>query len=157
MLDGTGFKVDNNIRDFENKFGIGVYYKKGDALPEEKIPDLLLICHEWEKQETALKEAQSIIDKHQGEAKAAYLSQFKPADRKTSTAIVKRHIKKTWPQVQKVSIKTDVYAGGSSMDVTYSASEIIPEIESFVDSFQDGHFNSMEDIYEYSDNKEIIL
>jgi hypothetical protein len=159
LLDGSCTKIDDKyIRNFKDKFGIGVYYNEDEKISQEEIDELLINAHENMKQEAARREAQEIINKAQAEEKRKYLSQFQRADRRTTTNILKRHILKTWPEVQKVEIKTDVFSGGDSMDVTYYAPAEIKELKSYLSHFKEGSFNSMEDIYEYdSDKQELIL
>lgn len=82
---------------------------------------------------------------------------MKKADTRKTTSIIKAEIKKRFPSVQKLSVKTDSFANGSIMYVRYHAPEAIEELEIFVKSFQYGHFNGMEDIYEYSNKEDIIL
>ena len=43
------------------------------------------------------------------------------------------------------------------MDVKYYAPAEIGELETFINSFREGHFNGMEDIYEYHHRDEIII
>ena len=157
LLDGSKTKLDDHVTPWEKKFGIGVYYKENEALDQDQINELLISAHENMKLEAAAMQVQDQINREQREAKEKYLSQFKQADRRATTNIIKRHILKTWPDVRKVDIKTDVYTGGSSMDVRYYSSERIEALESFVDTFQYGKFNSMEDIYECSDNDAPII
>jgi hypothetical protein len=158
LLDGSNTRIDTHIRPWSKKFGIGVYYREGDKVSPEQVENLLIDAHRNMELKKAADEAQRIINEQQAKAKAEYLSQFQKADRRTTTNIIKRHILKTWPQVQKVEVKTDVFSGGDSQDVTYYAPERIEALETFVRSFREGHFNSMEDLYEYdSDKSEIIL
>lgn len=157
LLDGSRTETSRHIRNYKKKFGIGTYFNEGERIDQAQIDALLISATENMKQEAAKEEAQSIIDKAQAEKKANYLSQFKRADRRETTNIIKRHILKTWPTVQKVEIKTDAFSGGDSMDVKYFAPAEIDDLETFVKSFQYGHFNGMEDLYEYSDSEEIIL
>lgn len=147
-LDGTGKRQDSHIRPYSEKFGIGVYYKEGDVINEDQVLALLIDATEYEKQEEARKAAQAIIDAEHSKARAEFLSQFKKADRRTTSNIIKKHILKTWPSVQKVEVKSDSFSGGDSLKVWYHAPARINELESFIDSFKYGHFNGMEDIYE---------
>jgi hypothetical protein len=156
-LDGSKTNHDDRIRPYSKKFGIGVYYNEGDKISLDEISNLLIAAKENMEMEAAKEQAQKIVNEAQAKAKSEYLSQFIRADVRTTTNIIKRHILKTWPAVQKVEVKTDSYSGGSSMDVRYYAPEEIKELNDFIDNFQYGHFNGMEDIYENRDMQEIIL
>lgn len=158
LLNGSKTQIDTHIRDYKQKFGIGVYYNEGEKISQDEIDNLLIAATENMQLEAAREEAQTIINNAHNEERKKYLSQFKRADRRTTTNILKRHILKTWPEVIKVEIKTDVFSGGDSMDVKYFAPAEIPELSLYLSNFKEGRFNSMEDIYEYdSDKSEIIL
>lgn len=158
LLDGTGTRIDTHIRPWAKKFGIGVYYKEGDKISTEEVNNLVLEALESEAKQRLIDQANQLANQTKAEEKKAYLSQFKQADRRTTTNIIKRHILKQWPQVQKVEVKTDVFSGGDSQNVTYYSPEPIKELESFVSSFKEGRFDGMTDMYEYfSDREPIIL
>lgn len=158
LLDGSKTAHDDHIRPYSKKFGIGVYYNEGDKISQDEINDLLIRAHENMELEAAKEAAQSIINEQQAKAKAEYLSQFKQADRRTTTNIIKRHILQTWPTVSKVEVKTDVFSGGDSMDVTYYAPEEIKELNSFIKNFQNSHADITGDYWDYdTDKQEIIL
>ena len=79
---------------------------------------------------------------------------------KHTASIIKQYVKKFFPDI-KVWSKSNVYSGGSSVDVNLSNSDgspieqnIFEQIDSFGNQFKAGSFNGMEDIYEYnSDTK----
>jgi len=157
LLDGSRLEVDSHVRPYSKKFGIGVYFKPGDCITLAEINELIPQARanmKIQAEKDAIKQQEA---NKAAEEKRQYLSQFKKADRRTTTEIVKRHIRATWPAVQIVAVKTDVFSGGDSMDVTYHAPERIAELETFVKSFQEGHFDGMTDMYEYHDRPEIIL
>jgi len=157
LLDGSKTMLDDRLTPWSKKFGIGVYFKEGEILEQDEINNLLISAHKNMKQAEALRKVQEQINWEQREEKEKYLSQFRQADRRKTTSIIKRHILKTWPEVRKVEVKTDVYSGGSSMDVRYYSPERINALDSFIDTFQYGRFNSMEDIYEYSGHDAPII
>lgn len=157
LLDGTATTTDDHIRPYSKKFGIGTYYNEGDVISQEEINDLLITAHREMQQAAAVAEVQRIEAEQAATAKKAYLSQFQQADVRKTTTIIKAHILKTWPSVQKVEVRTESYSGGDSMRVTYHAPEEIQAIEDFIDTFQRGNFNSMEDIYEYSKSDAPII
>lgn len=157
LLDGSDLHHDSHVKPYGEKFGIGTYYNPGETINPDELPALIeaaaaAIAKRNEEQEKA-NQAAAI----KAEERRKYLSQFTRADVRTTTNIIKRHILKTWPSVSKVTVSTDSFSMGSSMDVTYHAPEEIEELERFVSSFQYGHFNGMEDIYEYNSNREAII
>jgi len=62
----------------------------------------------------------------------------------------------------KASVRGKIFSGGDSVDVSIDAIQgdrvlcpaTIAKVEAFAKSFQMGHFNGMEDIYEYSNRGE---
>lgn len=156
-LDGTRLAVDDFVRPYSKKFGIGVYFKPGDFITLQEINDLIPQAKanmKIQAEKDAIKQQEA---NKAAEEKRQYLSQFKKADRRTTTDIIKRHIVATWPSVQNVTVKTDSFSGGDSMDVTYHAPERIEELETFVRSFRYGKFDGMTDMYEHNQNKEEII
>lgn len=51
LLDGTGFKHDDHVRDYKEKFGIGVYYNEGETLPLETVEQLVKEATNYEASE----------------------------------------------------------------------------------------------------------
>lgn len=156
-------KIENYISDYKKRRGqtIGMYFEKSFnmstfGIDQNKLNEMLIDAVKVAK---AIKEKQRIENEIavQKEAeKKAYLAQFIQADRRKTTNIIKSHCLKTWP-ISKIEVVTDVYSMGSSMDVKYYSPEKIDELESFIDNFQYGHFNGMEDMYEYSNSQDIII
>ena len=76
---------------------------------------------------------------------------------KHTASIIKQYVKKFFPEI-KVWSKSNVYSGGSSVDVNLSNSDgsaidqnIYEMISEFSNQFKAGSFNGMEDIYEYNE------
>ncbi len=69
--------------------------------------------------------------------------------------IIRKELKKNGI---KATVKSKNYAGGDSITVTVENlnPRALGEIKSFVNQFQAGHFNGMEDIYEYSNTNSDI-
>ena len=74
-------------------------------------------------------------------------------------SIVKHYVKEKYPKVE-VWAKSQSYAGGDSVDIYLSYAngdkveiEIEKDVDKFTQYFEEGRFNGMEDIYEYSDTK----
>lgn len=67
-------------------------------------------------------------------------------------ALIKAELKAKFPTVV-FSVKSQSYSGGDSVDVRYTATKTTPKlktIEAICSKFKAGHFNGMEDIYEYT-------
>lgn len=157
-LDGKQLRHDDHVKPYAEKFGIGTYYNEGETIPQAEIDALIIQAEESMKVQAEADEVRRKAEAIKEEEKQKVLSQFTKADRGETTRILKRHILKTFPTVSKVEIKTDVFSMGDSMDVTYYAPERIEALDIFLNEFKDGHFNGMEDIYEYnSDREELIL
>lgn len=72
-------------------------------------------------------------------------------------SIIKNELKAKFPGT-KFSVKSETYSGGDSVNVYYAMTdETSPKratIEAIVNKYQAGHFNGMEDIYEYTNKTE---
>jgi hypothetical protein len=161
--DTLELRTKDYVKPYSKKYGIGTYFESGYnmtrlGIDENKLADMLIEAQEVEKQRLQERMRTEAEAAKKAEEKQKYLSQFERADRRKTTNIIKQVIIEKWPSVQKVEIKTDVFSMGDSMDLNYYASAKIDELEKFVNSFQYGHFNSMEDIYEnYTNKAEIII
>ncbi len=153
LLDGSRTQHDDHVRPYAKRFGIGTYYNEGEKISQEKIDALLIQARDNMKVQAAKDEIEREEAAQKEQEKKAYLSQFTRADRRKSTAIIKAHILKAFPSVSKVEVKSD----HNSMYVTYYAPSKIEELETFIDEFKMGHFNGMDDIYEYAKDKEEII
>jgi single stranded DNA-binding protein len=88
----TGFA--DNIRDIDNKFGIGTYYKKGDVYPlDDKFNNLLIDTLEKEKLEKQRKDASVELAKAEREAKIEEGKKLISIPN-TATSIIVAHFKK---------------------------------------------------------------
>lgn len=68
--------------------------------------------------------------------------------------LVRQELKSNFPGV-KFTVKSDSYAGGNSVNVSYTDTQFTQEqVETVLAKFQQGNFNSMEDIYEYSNTQD---
>lgn len=154
--------VKDFVRPCSNKFGIGNYFEKGFnmqkfGITDDQLANMLIEAQDVkrikaEKQRIAREEAARKAEEHR-----QYLSQFKEADRRKTTNIIKAYCMKNF-RIAKIEVTTDVFSMGDSMHVIYHSPERIPELESFIDRFQYGYFNGMEDIYEHTkDYKDPIM
>lgn len=64
---------------------------------------------------------------------------------------IRVELKKAFPG-HKFSVKSESYAGGCSVNIGWTDGPTTDEVSNITGKYQQGHFNSMEDIYEYSDN-----
>ena len=72
-----------------------------------------------------------------------------------AAAIIRKEIK---AHGIKARVTSDGYAGGNSVNVYVKDLEpwVRKELESFVNQFQYGHFDGMQDLYEYSNSRDDI-
>ena len=153
--------IKDYARSYTKKFGIGIYYLDDYnmttfGIDNIKLFEMLEDAKVKKIQTDKLIALQAAENAKNIAAHNEYLSQFVVADRRKTTSIIKSHCKKTF-NISKISVSTDVFSGGDSMDVEYTSPERIKELDSFIDSFQYGHFNGMEDIYEHNSNKNEII
>lgn len=154
-------QVKDYVKPIEKKFGIGYYFEKGYnmqkfAINENTLSNMLIEAQEVKKQNLIKAHAEQAEEDKKAQEEKKYLSQFTHADRRKTTSIIKKHCLNKF-NISKIEIKTDSFSGGSSMAVTYYSPEPIKQLEDFIKNFQYGHFNGMEDIYEYSNQNNIIL
>jgi hypothetical protein len=78
---------------------------------------------------------------------------------KNAASLIKQYVKTKYPRIE-CSSKSDTYSGGDSVRIYLSTedgnpvdSSIEKDINSFGNLFQEGNFNGMIDMYEYSDTK----
>ena len=77
---------------------------------------------------------------------------------KHAASLIKQYVKIKYPQIE-CSAKSEVYSGGDSVDVYLStpngyevSEEICGDVNRFGNIFEEGRFNGMIDMYEYSDS-----
>jgi hypothetical protein len=64
--------------------------------------------------------------------------------------LIREALKVAFPGI-KFSVTSDTFANGSSVHIGYTDGPTWREVETITGQFKSGHFNSMEDIYEYKD------
>jgi len=78
---------------------------------------------------------------------------------KTQSALcardVKQLLKKEYPTIQ-FSIRSDNFANGNSVDISWNLGPTTDDIEKLVSKFQYGHFDGMIDMYEHSNMRDDI-
>jgi hypothetical protein len=67
---------------------------------------------------------------------------------------IRRELKSAFPSV-KFSVRSSSFSMGDSVDVDYEDGPERNLVESIVNKYEKGHFNGMEDTYEYYPNKNI--
>lgn len=156
-LDGSRTHRDSHIRPYSEKFGIGVYYNEGDTITQEEIDRLLPIAYANMEAEAEREQEQLLRAAKKAEEKKAYLAQFQKADKRTTTTMLKAYILREFPTVSKVSITSDSFSGGDSIDITYYAPEPIKELESIQYQLRYGSFDGMTDSYSHTQDKEAFI
>lgn len=66
---------------------------------------------------------------------------------------IREELKKQFPSY-KFSVTSDNFAGGNSVHISWTDGPTEEQVTKFTNKYQYGHFNGMEDIYEYSNNIE---
>lgn len=145
LLDGSNLRIDDHIRPFSQKFGIGTYYHKGHTFPLEDIPALLAKCKKGKAENERKIEAARNERADKLQARADEIAKYKPADARKRASLIKVHILRTWPQVQKVSVSSSQFSMGSSLRVEYHSPEKIEALETWVHDFHYGTFDAMTD------------
>jgi hypothetical protein len=70
-------------------------------------------------------------------------------------AAIREELKEVFPGV-KFSVKSDNFSMGNSVRISYTDGPTTDQVEEITKKYQYGHFNGMEDIYEYSNSREDI-
>jgi hypothetical protein len=65
--------------------------------------------------------------------------------------VIRKILKGQFPEI-KFKVKSENYAGGDSVNVSYIDGVPVREVEKWIKGFQYGHFDGMTDCYEYSNN-----
>ena len=66
---------------------------------------------------------------------------------------IREELKKQFPSY-KFSVTSDNFTGGNSVHISWTDGPTEEQVTKFTNKYQYGHFNGMEDIYEYSNNIE---
>lgn len=64
---------------------------------------------------------------------------------------IRRELKEAFPLI-KFSVCSESYSGGNSVRVNWTDGVTTAQVDKIIDRYQYGHFNGMEDIYEYSNS-----
>jgi len=82
--------------------------------------------------------------------KTRYLSQAA-----LTAKAIRTELKVRFPAI-KFKVRCENFAGGDAVDISYTNGIPEKEVEAITRKYQYGHFNGMEDIYEYSNSREDI-
>lgn len=87
---------------------------------------------------------------------AEYKAQRKAEGRdQTAAQAIKKELVKAFPSV-KFSCRYETFSGGDSVDVCWTDWPTSEDVEKYTRKYQYGHFNWMEDIYEYTNSRDDI-
>jgi len=67
----------------------------------------------------------------------------------SAASLIKKDLKKAFPAV-KFSVRSSSFAGGNAVDVGWIDGPTVDSVDDIVKKYQYGHFDSMNDMYEYS-------
>jgi hypothetical protein len=79
----------------------------------------------------------------------------KSSSHAAAAATIRKELKAAFPSV-KFSVTSDSFSGGDSVDVRWTDGPTTGQVEKFSSKYQYGHFNGMDDIYEYTNSREDI-
>ena len=127
----------------------------GDLASEEEIQHALAYAEleSRRKEKSDKEEAQA-----KEECRKAFLAahpELSPVDPKKYDSLtkgsknLKQELKDAFPKT-KFSVRSRSYSGGDSIDVNWTDGPTSEEVEKIISKYQEGSFNGMEDIYEYS-------
>ena len=119
---------------------INYYWKSQSQNPEARINDIIT----YEK-----KRADKRDEYKKNNKKGKYITQAAKASK-----TIKTILKKEYPEI-KFSVRSDNFANGSSVNVSWTDGIPDDTLRSFLNQFEYGHFDGMEDLYHYSNVKDM--
>jgi hypothetical protein len=72
-----------------------------------------------------------------------------------TAVLIREALKKAFPTT-KFSVRSSTFAGGSSVDISYTDGPAYAAVDAICDEFQYGDFNSMDDSYNHRDNSVLV-
>jgi hypothetical protein len=72
-----------------------------------------------------------------------------------AAAMIRKHLKAAYPNT-KFSVRSDSFAGGDSVDISWTDGPTTEQVEQFSRQFQYGDFDGMRDIYELTNRRDDI-
>lgn len=136
LLDASAIRTDDHVRDFKDKFGIGVYYRQGDTIPAEEVDALVIKANtNIEEQNTAAQIARTeaatkrAADIETGSKIIAELPDW------VKTIIVGRH------ETDTSDMQTDYFASSTDKEIFLAFSshdrDLFPEMRKAADNCAD--------------------
>jgi nitrogen regulatory protein PII-like uncharacterized protein len=107
----------------------------------------------YQSEERMLKAIQGYKDNY--DRNLAYKAKVKENPTHSTAANIREELKKEFPGM-KFSVTSDTYSMGNSVRISWTDGPTSDQVEAITDKYQQGHFNGMEDIYEYSNSREDI-
>jgi hypothetical protein len=112
-------------------------------------PSLHYYYRHYEKRSAAieehLKNRRSLLA-YKAERKAKNKGQLTGAA--TTAKAIRAKLKEVFPEI-KFSVTSSNFAGGDSVSISWTDGPVTKLVERITNQYQEGHFNGMEDIYEY--------
>ena len=112
----------------------------------------------FKRYRTAEQSAEAIKNlKSSHDRRKAYKAELKANPVKSCAAncaaAIREELKKVFPNV-KFSVKSSNFAGGDSVNITWTDGPIVKDVEKVTNKYQYGRFDGMTDMYEYSNSRE---
>ena len=144
------------IREASQLHGIGLYYNPGEFTTDEEIQHGLEMNKQYEKEQKEIEIRQAEEKrKHEAETlnKFSHLrrTSSEESSRITATKNIRQELKEHFPGL-KFSVTSESYSGGDNINISWENGIIEKDVKEIVDKYEEGHFDGMNDIYEYSNN-----
>lgn len=68
---------------------------------------------------------------------------------------IRQELKKSFPNTS-FRVRSKSFSGGDDVSIDWTDGPTVKEVDSLIGKYQYGHFNGMEDIYEYSNSRKDI-
>ena len=112
----------------------------------------------FKRYRTAEQSAEAVKNlKSSHDRRKAYKAELKANPVKSCAAncaaAIREELKKVFPNV-KFSVKSSNFAGGDSVNITWTDGPTYKQVEKITNKYQSGHFDGMTDMYEYSNSRE---
>lgn len=145
----------SHIKPDSEIFGIGMYYTPGDfAEPEEIARGLanVSIFYKAEAEAEAKKKEEKKKEEEALLSKFANLRRTSKEEREyvTGAKNIRAELKAAFPKI-KFSVRSEVFSGGDAIDVSWTDGPTTEEVNKIIGKYNDGHYNSQEEYYEYSE------
>lgn len=125
-------------------------------LPEVWTAEQIKAAEKHHLEEKARREAEAALKEANIQAQCAQLkkeypslltAEAEPLDRVRAATNLRKLLKLTWPKV-----KFSVKKSDAAIQISWTDGPTAAQVEAIAHRFEAGHFNSMEDIYEYRDS-----